>query len=214
MGAVSHQSVVASTTEAAGSGAAGLGDRIEDICRQRQDGGYDMAYFAFRQYRGDEEFIFELTDEDKIAHARRIISGEETERVHVLGKIRKQKKPYNPMWDYHLDPDTISFFKWLSRYAMPTCGTLKIIWTKHAVHFFPAVFGAHGTRESHARSRSTRWRHEYGTRSARRANLAMSCWPMACDPGDRSSAHSARYGPGFDGDPEARSGRTVSLPTS
>lgn len=111
MGAVSHQSVVASTTEAAGSGAAGSGDRIEDICRQRQDGGYDMAYFAFRQYRGDEEFIFELTDEDKIAHARRIISGEETERVHVLGKIRKQKKPYNPMWDYHLDPDTISFFQ-------------------------------------------------------------------------------------------------------
>lgn len=68
-----------------------------------------VAYFAFRQ-ESDKEFIFELADEDKIAHARRILSGEETDRVHVMGRIRKTAKPYNPGWDYHLDPDTVSFF--------------------------------------------------------------------------------------------------------
>jgi hypothetical protein len=34
----------------------------------------DMAYFAFQQ-RPEQEFIFELMDEGKIAHARRILSG-------------------------------------------------------------------------------------------------------------------------------------------
>lgn len=67
------------------------------------------CYFAFMQQPG-QEFIFELTDEEKIAHARRILSGEETSEVHVVGRIRKTTKPYNPKWSYHLDPDTISFF--------------------------------------------------------------------------------------------------------
>ncbi|MGH6745831.1 hypothetical protein [Novosphingobium sp.] len=68
-----------------------------------------MAYFAFMQ-RSDQEFIFELTDEDKIAHARRILSGEEQEKVHVTGRIRKRTAPYNPKWSYHLEPATIDFF--------------------------------------------------------------------------------------------------------
>ncbi|SHE95496.1 BP74-related protein [Streptoalloteichus hindustanus] len=68
------------------------------------------AYFAFTQQRG-QEFVFELTDEEKIAHARRILSGEEKDRIHVHGRIKKTKKPYNPHWDYHLDPDTIQFFE-------------------------------------------------------------------------------------------------------
>ncbi len=67
------------------------------------------AYFAFKQEQ-NRDFIFELTDEAKIAHARRILSGEETSEVHVLGRIRKTPKPYNPGWSYHLDPGTISFF--------------------------------------------------------------------------------------------------------
>ncbi len=48
-----------------------------------------MPHFAFTEYTG-EEFVFELTDPDKVAHARRILSGEEKEQVHVMGKIRKQ----------------------------------------------------------------------------------------------------------------------------
>ena len=70
-----------------------------------------MAYFAFQQRSSPgEEFVFEVTDEAKIDHARRIVSGEESMDVHVMGRIRKQKVPYNPKWEYHLDPATISFF--------------------------------------------------------------------------------------------------------
>ena len=72
-----------------------------------------MALFAFRQRSGarDKEFIFQLADGDKIAHARKIVSGEETDRVHVMGRIQKRRQPYNPDWDYHLDPNTITFFE-------------------------------------------------------------------------------------------------------
>ncbi|RJL24423.1 calmodulin [Bailinhaonella thermotolerans] len=68
------------------------------------------AYFAFTQHPG-QEFVFKLTDEEKIAHARRILSGQEKDRVHVHGRILKRKESYNPNWDYHLDPDTIQFFE-------------------------------------------------------------------------------------------------------
>ncbi len=68
------------------------------------------AYFAFRQW-SDKEFIFELTDQGKIDHARKILSGEETSQVHVMGRIVKRAKGYNPGWSYHLDPTTVSFFE-------------------------------------------------------------------------------------------------------
>jgi hypothetical protein len=67
-------------------------------------------YFAFQDYSG-REFIFELTDPARIDEALKILSGEEKERVHVMGKIKKSRKPYNPDWDYHLDPNSISFFQ-------------------------------------------------------------------------------------------------------
>jgi hypothetical protein len=67
------------------------------------------SYFSFQQHP-DQEFIFELANEDKIAHARRILSAEEKERVHVIGRIRKSSKSYNPNWSFHLDPETIDFF--------------------------------------------------------------------------------------------------------
>jgi hypothetical protein len=67
------------------------------------------AYFAFKDY-SKTEFIFELTDEEKIAHARRTISGEEREGVHVMGRIIKRKQPYNPKCSYYLDPASITFF--------------------------------------------------------------------------------------------------------
>jgi len=70
-----------------------------------------MALFAFMQPSSPgTEFIFELTDEAKIAQARRIISGEETNEIHVHGRIVKRTAPYNPKFSYYLDPATISFF--------------------------------------------------------------------------------------------------------
>ncbi len=77
----------------------------------KEDGGFNMAaYFAFMQEQG-KEFIFALTDEDRIAHARKIVSGEEQDEVHVMGRIIKRTAPYNPEWSYHLNPDTIRFFQ-------------------------------------------------------------------------------------------------------
>ncbi len=70
------------------------------------------AYFAFNGFQdGSPEFVFELTDESKIAHARRILSGEETSEVHVMGRLVKRAKPYNPKYSFHLDPGTVHFFE-------------------------------------------------------------------------------------------------------
>ncbi|NNH74038.1 calmodulin [Nocardia uniformis] len=68
-----------------------------------------MAFFAFTDYSG-KEFVFKLDNEQRIAEARRILSGEETMSTHVMGKIRKRPEPYNPGWSFALDPETITFF--------------------------------------------------------------------------------------------------------
>ncbi|WP_342375285.1 calmodulin [Myxococcus stipitatus] len=67
--------------------------------------------FAFTQPSSPNvEFIIELTDENAIAHARRILSGEEKNEIHVHGRIIKRPQPYNPRFSFHLDPSTIRFF--------------------------------------------------------------------------------------------------------
>ncbi|KAN0023202.1 hypothetical protein ACTFIU_011365 [Dictyostelium citrinum] len=69
----------------------------------------EEAYFAFKVYH-DNDFIFKLTDDKKIKAARDILSGKETNTVHVMGRIKKNKQSYNPQYDFHLDPDTVTFF--------------------------------------------------------------------------------------------------------
>jgi hypothetical protein len=68
-----------------------------------------VADFAFTDYSG-KEFIVRLESPQRIEEARRILSGEETMSVHVMGRVRKQTAPYNPGWSFYLDPDTITFF--------------------------------------------------------------------------------------------------------
>jgi hypothetical protein len=68
-----------------------------------------VAYFAFMDH-SQQEFVFELTDPSKIEEARNILSGKTTDRVHVMGRIKKIRKDYNPNFSYHLDPSTITFF--------------------------------------------------------------------------------------------------------
>lgn len=71
-----------------------------------------MAYFAFTQSSSPgREFIIELTDEAKVKQARDILSGKETEQVHVHGRIVKRTAPYNPKFSFYLDPPTINFFQ-------------------------------------------------------------------------------------------------------
>ncbi|MFF9496536.1 BP74-related protein [Streptomyces flaveolus] len=69
------------------------------------------AYFAFQCPPGQgKEFIFETSDDAIIAHARRVLSGEEKDKTHVMGRIKTTRKDYNPDFDFHLDPATIQFF--------------------------------------------------------------------------------------------------------
>ena len=69
------------------------------------------AYFRFTDTDGKPRFVIELRDPDKIAHARRILSGEERSRIHVQGTVVKESAPYNPGWSFHLDPGSIDFFE-------------------------------------------------------------------------------------------------------
>ena len=54
-----------------------------------------MADFAFTDYSG-KEFVIRLTNEQRIAEARRILSGEETMSTHVMGRIRKRAGRLQP----------------------------------------------------------------------------------------------------------------------
>lgn len=67
------------------------------------------AYFAF-ETRPGENFTIKLTDPTKIQQARNILSGKETDRTHVVGRIIKRPADYNSNWGYQLDPSTIDFF--------------------------------------------------------------------------------------------------------
>lgn len=57
-----------------------------------------------------DRFTIMLTDPLLAQQARDIISGAQTDTVHVMGIIMKTAAPYNPDWSYHLDPASISFF--------------------------------------------------------------------------------------------------------
>ncbi|GAA3563363.1 hypothetical protein GCM10022419_050100 [Nonomuraea rosea] len=67
------------------------------------------AYFTMTDITG-ARFVLQLTDAGKIAHARALLSGETTDRPHVVGRIRKVPAPYNAPWSYHYQPETVDFF--------------------------------------------------------------------------------------------------------
>jgi hypothetical protein len=67
------------------------------------------AYFVMTDITR-EEFVVKLTDPAQIEHARALVSGETTDRPHVVGRIVKYQTSYNPRWSYHLNPDTVQFF--------------------------------------------------------------------------------------------------------
>ncbi|KAN0030041.1 hypothetical protein ACTA71_008185 [Dictyostelium dimigraforme] len=70
----------------------------------------ETAFFAFTTHGDGKEFVIKLTTEDSIQTARNILSGKETEKLHVLGRIIKNQAFYNPNYSFHLDENTISFF--------------------------------------------------------------------------------------------------------
>ena len=76
------------------------------------------AYFKFENtYNTKETFIFKLTDPNKIKLARRILTGSETERIHVMGRVTKDPASYNQPWSFSLVPQSIEFFSNSAEYC-------------------------------------------------------------------------------------------------
>ena len=73
-------------------------------------GSLSASYFAFTTPPYDDTFVIKLTDPVRIAQARQIIAGEKKWEVHVMGTIVKSRIPYNPRWNFHVDPDSVAFF--------------------------------------------------------------------------------------------------------
>jgi hypothetical protein len=67
------------------------------------------AYFVMTDITR-EQFVVKLDNPADIEHARELLSGETTDRPHLLGRIKSRTAPYNPRWSYHLTPETIGFF--------------------------------------------------------------------------------------------------------
>ena len=87
----------------------------------------EATHFVFTDADPGRSFVIELSDEQKIAHARRILSGEEQSEVHVRGVIVKSPAHYDPDWSYHLDPDSIEFFEM----AIEVCDATMTYVEKH-----------------------------------------------------------------------------------
>ncbi len=67
------------------------------------------AYFVMTDIT-HEQFVVKLTRPGDIEHARELVSGETTDRPHVLTRIVRRTAPYNPRWSYHSNPDNTQFF--------------------------------------------------------------------------------------------------------
>jgi hypothetical protein len=69
----------------------------------------ESAYFVFDTPPYPETFIFQLADSATIQEARAILSGQRPSR-HIAGTIVKKPAAYNPPWNFHLAPPSITFF--------------------------------------------------------------------------------------------------------
>lgn len=69
------------------------------------------AYFTMQTVEQAPPFVVKLSQQDLIDHARRILSGAEQQKIHVMGRIIKRRASFNPAWDFHIDPATTQFFE-------------------------------------------------------------------------------------------------------
>ena len=68
------------------------------------------ALFEFKGSDPDDRFVIMLTEQEKIQHARDLLSGASQEMKSIMGTIVIQKADYNSDWSYHLEPTSITFF--------------------------------------------------------------------------------------------------------
>lgn len=73
-------------------------------------GRAETAFFEMDVPPHPETFVVKLRDDERIAHARRVLAGEEP-AVHVMGKVGRHAKPWNPPWSYRLTPRSVQFFE-------------------------------------------------------------------------------------------------------
>lgn len=96
--------------------------------------GDGAAYFAVEMGRPEDAFVIELTDPEKIAAARAIVSGADAGGAHVMGTVVSQAERYNAPWRFHLDPASIEFFA----FAIEVCDAA----TSYVDQHLPEVGGA------------------------------------------------------------------------
>ncbi|MFF8406802.1 hypothetical protein ACF06P_34890 [Streptomyces sp. NPDC015684] len=132
--------------------------------------------FAFKCAFEGEEFVFKLTDDAKIEEARRILSGEQTDRIHVMGRIAKRSVSYNPGWSYHLDPGTISFFEVVTEVGDSSARYLEDHLDEACGAFLPGCHWSPWTFEAHPRGQRGDGGHQ---------DVHNSCRSPDEDPGGR-----------------------------
>ncbi len=69
------------------------------------------AFFRMDSPPHPETFVVKLRNPGRIEHARRILSGEETLAVGVMGKVVPRSKAWNAPWSYRLQPRSVAFFE-------------------------------------------------------------------------------------------------------
>ncbi len=67
--------------------------------------------FGVSDSKDSPPFIIRLDDPGLIEHARSILRGDETHKVHVHGTVILRQAHYNPDWSFHLAPSSIAFFE-------------------------------------------------------------------------------------------------------
>jgi hypothetical protein len=69
------------------------------------------AFFLMHGPPHPETFVVKLRDPEQIERARRILAREEPLAVHVMGRVHRRGKPWNPPWNYRLVPRSVQFFE-------------------------------------------------------------------------------------------------------
>lgn len=96
------------------------------------------AFFEFVQVDpagAQRSFVFKLENAQLIETARSLIAKKAD--AHVMGTIVKQPAPYNPEWQFHLDPPSVEFFEM----AIEVCDANVTYVAEHldevGTHFLP-----------------------------------------------------------------------------
>jgi hypothetical protein len=77
----------------------------------RPASAHRAAFFVFDYPPGPDTFTIRLVDSARIAEARRILRGDETLAIHVMGKVRRRRARWNRPWHVILAPRSIRFFE-------------------------------------------------------------------------------------------------------